>query len=501
VTACVTLVAFLTLLDTAIVATAVPRITDTFHSLKDVGWYAGAYQLGSAVLQPPSGRLYTLFNTKWTFLAFFGLFELGSLLCGVATSSTMMIVGRAVSGLGAAGIMNGALTIIASVVPLHKRAQLTGIMMGCCQMGIVCGPLLGGAFTEYVTWRWCFYINLPVGGAVAVFLCLIHIPEQMKKPQPRTVFPQLHRRLDPVGFALLSAATVQLLLALQFGGSQFPWDSSTVIGLFCGSGATYIVWAGWNYRMGDAAMIPVSMAKKRAIWSAALTQMLFFTNTFVQSFFLPIYFQAVKGASPLMAGVYMLPNIGMQIVAAVSSGFLVGKLGYYLPWALASAIVASIGVGFFSTFSPATSTGVWIGLQLVSGFGRGMGMQMPILAVQATVKSSEISLGMSFLSFTQFLGMAIFLVAGNTIFNEKLKTGLIHYAPNVNPAAVIAAGATGYRHFVSPQDIPGVVMAYAKSVDAVFYLAAAAVASSFFTAWGMGWVDIRKKKTPVKTDV
>ncbi|RKU43002.1 hypothetical protein DL546_002596 [Coniochaeta pulveracea] len=322
VTACVTLVAFLTLLDTAIVATAVPRITDTFHSLKDVGWYAGAYQLGSAVLQPLSGRLYTLFNTKWTFLAFFAVFELGSLICGVATSSTMLIVGRAVSGLGSAGIMNGGLTVIASVVPLHKRAQLTGIMMGCCQMGIVCGPLLGGVFTQEVTWRWCFYINLPIGGAVAAFLFLIHIPEQMKKPQPRAVLPQLHRLLDPVGFVLLSAASVQLLLALQFGGSQFPWDSATVIGLFCGSGATYFIWAGWNYRMGDAAMIPVSMAKKRVVWSAALTQMLFFINTFMQAFFLPIYFQAVKGSSPLMAGVYMLPNIGMQIITAVSSGIL-----------------------------------------------------------------------------------------------------------------------------------------------------------------------------------
>jgi hypothetical protein len=167
-----------------------------------------------------------------------------------------------------------------------------------------------------------FYINLPIGGVVAAFLAFVPVPERIKKPKPMTVLPRLHRHLDPAGFALLSAASVQLLLALQFGGSIYPWSSATIIGLFCGSAATYIFWAGWDYHMGDTAMIPVSIAKKTVVWSSALTQMLFFTNTFIQSFFLPIYFQGVKGASPLMAGVYMLPSIGMQIIAAVSSGFM-----------------------------------------------------------------------------------------------------------------------------------------------------------------------------------
>jgi hypothetical protein len=138
---------------------------------------------------------------------------------------------------------------------------------------------------------------------------------------------------------------------------------------------------------------------------------------------------------------------------------------------------------------------------LPTSFTNQISFHQPILAVQSTLKPAEISLGMSFLSFAQFLGMAIFLVIGNTIFNEKLKSGLAKYAPNVDAQAVIAAGATAYRDFVSPQDLPGVVMAYAKGVDCVFYLSTAAIVCSFFTAWGMGWVDIRKKKEPVKSDV
>jgi MFS family permease len=144
----ISLVTFLTLLDTSIIATAIPRITDEFHSLPDVGWYGSAYQLASASLQPLTGKIYTYFRSKWCYLCFFGLFELGSLLCGTATSSRMLIVGRAVAGMGSSGIVNGGLTILASSLPLEKRAVYTGTLMGISQLGVVLGPLIGGVLTE-----------------------------------------------------------------------------------------------------------------------------------------------------------------------------------------------------------------------------------------------------------------------------------------------------------------------------------------------------------------
>jgi MFS family permease len=316
----VTAVAFLALLDTSIISTAIPSITDDFKSLPDIGWYGSAYQLSSAALQPLTGKIYTKLSLKWSFLAFLCLFELGSLLCGVASSSKMLIIARAIAGMGGAGLMNGAITIISSCVPLSKRATLTGILMGISQLGVVCGPLLGGALTQYSTWRWVFLINLPIGAVVAAILCFVRIPDQVKKESTKSVLLHLHHHLDFVGFMLVAPAAVQLLLAVQYGGNDFAWNSSTVIGLFCGSGATFAVWYAWNWYRGDAALIPLSIASQRVVWCSSITQMGLMTTLYVTNFFLSVYFQAILGANAMMSGVYLLGTILSQLVFTILSG-------------------------------------------------------------------------------------------------------------------------------------------------------------------------------------
>ncbi|KAK1974027.1 major facilitator superfamily transporter [Colletotrichum cereale] len=499
VLAALTFVVFLMLLDGSIITTAVPEITTAFNSLSDVGWYGAAYSLCGAALQPFAGKLYTYLGSKQTFLAFLFLFELGSLLCAVATSSDMFIVGRAVAGMGTAGLYNGALTIIAATVPLQKRPLVIGIVIGFSNMGLVVGPLIGGAFTEYANWRWCFYINLPIGGVVAILLLLIHIPSKITTPLPLLQVPS---HLDLPGFVLFAPAAVMFLLALQFGGNDYSWDSSVVIGLFVGAGVMALLFLYWEHRLGDdEAMMPLDLFKNRIIWTSCVVGAMSMGVTMVSSYYLPLYFQSVKGATPFQGGVHFLPTILSQLVFAVVSGALVGRLGYYLPWVVFGSIVSTVGTGLISTWTPYTASASWIGYQVLLGAGRGSNMQMNIIAVQANSAPSRLPVVMATLIFLQTFGAAIFLTVAAVIFNEGLGTNLAKYAPSVDAKTILAAGGTGFRTVVPQADLPGVLMAYSRSIGEVLYLLVSLGCVTFVLAWGMGWTDIRKKKDVKKNDV
>ncbi|GAB1314339.1 hypothetical protein MFIFM68171_04549 [Madurella fahalii] len=484
---------FLMLVDTMVISTAIPRITDEFHSLPDVGWYASAYQFGIAAPQPLVGKIYTYFRTKWTFLFFFGIFELGSVLCAAAVSSTMLIIGRAVAGMGAAGIINGAITIVSSCAPLERRPALLGMTMGFQQLGLVVGPLIGGAFTTYSTWRWSFWINLPIG-AITVFLALVlRIPEQTPKGNPLSVLPQLHHHLDLIGFTLFAPAVIQLLLALQYGGNEFAWNSSQVIGLFCGAAATGIVWLVWNNHKGDAALLPPAMIRRRTVWSAAMFNAFQMVGIYGLFYYLPIYFQAVYNASAILSGVYIIPMILPQLLTAGITGGVLQKMGYVIPIAIFSLILSSIGTGLMSTLRADSSVGNWVGFQILAGVGSGAGLQLGIISIQGVTTGEELSSGMAFMVFTQALFPAIVLSMCNLVLVSSLRTELPLHAPNADVEAIIRAGATNFRAVVDTADLPGAIVAYANSVDRVFYLTAAMVVVSGVFIWGIGWQDLRKK--------
>ncbi|KAF2103662.1 efflux pump [Rhizodiscina lignyota] len=489
--ASITLIVFLVMLDMSIIA--IPRITNQFHSLQDVGWYGSAYLLASCSLQPLTGKIYSLFSTKITYMAFLALFEVGSALCGAAQSSKMLIVGRAVAGLGVAGLSNGAMTIISASAPLHKRPALIGIMMSISQLGIIGGPLIGGALTQYASWRWCtvgFFINLPVGAVSSIILILIKFPDDAAKAARRVKLADF----DFPGFVLFAGFAIMFLLALEWGGTVYPWKSAIIIGLFCGSGGVLAIFAAWEIRVGDNAMIPPGMVRKRVVWSACLVIAFFFGALLCFTYYLPIYFQAVKGVSPSLSGVYVLPGILSQILMATVSGVLVGVWGYYLPWSIASSILVSISAGLLSTLAPHTSTAEWVIYQMIGGFGRGAGLQMPIVAVQNNLPREQNAVGMALIMFCQTFGGSLFLSFAQTIFDHSLIASLHKYAPAVNSEAGVSAGATAFRGIVNDADLPGVLRAYSVAIDHNFYLAAGASVGAFVCCWGMGWKKITKEK-------
>ncbi|KAJ5008445.1 Efflux pump mokI [Colletotrichum sp. SAR 10_99] len=308
---------FLVLLDFSITATAIPYITSDFHRLQDIG---------CAALQPFTGKLYTYLNVKYTFLFFVFIFEIGSLLCAVSTSSMFFILGRTIAGLGSSALENGALNLVAGAVPLHKRPFYNGIVFAVCQTGIVLGPLIGGALTQYASWRWCFYINLPIGVVSSLFLFFTHVPEEtLKPPFSLALLRRILPELDLAGFALFAPTTVMFLIALHWGSTEHGWSSPTVIGLFAASGAALVMFSIWEWHVGEKSLIPFHLIKRRRVWASAMQSTTLFSLNYVGVNYVPIYFQAVKGVGPSLSGVYMLPSILTQLLSLVISGAL-GKL-------------------------------------------------------------------------------------------------------------------------------------------------------------------------------
>ncbi|KAK2598659.1 hypothetical protein N8I77_012054 [Diaporthe amygdali] len=434
---------FLVALDQTIIGTAIPKITDEFKTIQDVGWYGSAYFLTSTALQPSYGRIYKSFDAKWGFLAAIFLFELGSLICAAAPTSAVLVGGRAVAGLGVAGIFSGCTVIMSFIVPLDKRPLAFGLFGAVWGIAFVVGPLLGGAFTDHVTWRWCFYINLPIGAISAVVVLLVLNPPP--RPKSETDKPVLVRirELDLVGALLLTAAVTCLLLVLQWGGKQYPWNDGRIIGLLVGFGILTIVFTGTQIWLGEKATLPPRIISQRTVASACAFVVLFGGSAYLFMYYLPIFFQSIRGSSAIQSGIQLLPMLLGLVVSSFAVGALVTMLGYYTPFLIGSTAIFTVGAGLITTYSAEISNAKWIGYQILAGAGLGAGFQVPQAAVQTVLAQEDIPVGSSALIFFQNLGGSIFISVGQSVFQNSLSTALKQLAPTVNQAVVFSAGATG----------------------------------------------------------
>ncbi|KAL4939362.1 hypothetical protein BDV06DRAFT_231092 [Aspergillus oleicola] len=475
---------FLVGLDNTILSSAIPQITDRFQALSDVGWYASAYLLTNCSFQLFWGKLYTFYVVKWVYLAALFLFELGSLICAVSPSSTALIVGRAIAGVGAGGVTNGSFLLIAHSVAPRKRPTFVGLLGSMYGLAAIAGPLMGGAFTDNssLTWRWCFYINLPLGvipAGVIIFLIPSFAGSNTKQPG---LLNQI-KQMDVPGTLCLLPGVVCLLLALQWGGTRYDWGSGRIIALFVLAGVLLVLFTVIQYTSGDRATVPRRVFGNRNVWGAALFGSGVTAGFFLMLYYIPIWFQAIKSASAIRSGVMNLPMVLSYVFFSLSGGYLTSLLGYYAPFAYLTVILMSLGSGLISTFTVDSGSSHWIGYQFLFGAGVGLGLQTAFAAPQCALPLGDIAIGTAIVMFLENLSAAVFVSVGQNVFSNQLTANVRHYAPSVDAAKLVEGGA-----------LEAVLVAYNKALTETFYVCVGLSCVGILGVVVLEWVDVRKGK-------
>ncbi|OQE27534.1 hypothetical protein PENSTE_c004G09782 [Penicillium steckii] len=484
-------------IDNTILSTAIPQITNDFHSLNDIGWYGSSYLIAQMALLPTCGRLYAFYNIKWVYCISLVVFEIGSIIAAVAPNSVALIIGRAISGLGAAGLVSGTTTILSYCVSLKKQAMLSPIVLGMYNIGSAVGPLVGGSIADNkkLTWRFIFWINLPFGavGLVLVWFTLRKPPPAVKGELP---WKQKLQQLDLLGATILLGATSCLNLALQWGGISYSWSDSKVFGCLIGFGLLLVAFLYLQFRGKENSNTPLHIFRSRTVSASCGFMMLVQVAIVLHSYFWPIYFQSVKGTNARDSGINLLPLIVSNSLGTLCAGSVASRFGHYVPLMWIGPLIMAAGGGLYQIVRPDSSRGQWIGFQILSGVGYGSCSQMPILAVQVVLNKPDIPSGLVMIMFFQMLGGALAPSVGQNLFTDSLLQNL-KTVEGIDGAAVVSAGASGFRAIVPPDLMIAVVDAFNAALKDVFWVALATPALAWIASLAMEWKqlpDTRKEK-------
>ncbi|KAG2019076.1 hypothetical protein GB937_005367 [Aspergillus fischeri] len=485
---------FLVSLDRLIISPTIPQITDEFHSAGDIGWYGTAYLLTNCAFQLLFGKIYTIFSIKATFMTSIVLFEVGSALCGAAPNSIGFILGRAIAGLGSGGVSAGAMTILVYALPLHKRPKYQGAFGAVFGVASVAGPLVGGAFTTNVTWRWCFYINLPLGAVVIVVILLfLEIPDCLNTQKP---LKAKLRQLNGLGILAIIPGIVCLCLALQWGGTKYAWSEGRIVALLVLAFLCLIAFVLIQVWKPEQATLPPRVFLQRSIGSGLWASCCLGAHIILFVYYLPIWFQVIDGVSAVESGIRLLPMLLPLVVASILTGQLVSRIGYYTPFLMLGIVLSSIGAGLLTTLGVHTSKAKWIGFQVLYGFGLGTCNQIPNMAAQTVLPREQVAIGASLMFFAQQLFGAVFTSVGQNVLSNQLAKRLA-----ISSQVVQNTGATQLLEHVPVDDRAASLGAYNDSLRVVFQVGLIMACLATLGAVSMEWRTVKKKQLPSTSDI
>ena len=475
----------LAMLDQLVVSTALPRIVGDLGGLNHLSWVVTAYVLASTITTPLYGKLGDLYGRKRLLIAAIVIFLVGSALSGQAHSMDQLIAFRALQGLGAGGLMVGAIATIGDLVSPRERGQYMGYMMAAMMIAMIAGPLVGGYITDSLSWRWIFYINMPIGGAALLYIiATLHLKRN-----------KIAHKIDYLGAAVLAVAATAIVLVTTWGGTQYAWGSGIILFLILLAVASVAGFIWIEFRASEP-ILPMHVFKNRNFSLASGMSFLLGLAMFGAMTFLPLYQQTVQHASPTVSGLLLIPMmLGATSTSLVAGQFTV-RTGKYKALPIVGSAIMTVGMVLLTTLGPSTSRLVSMGFFVIFGVGMGFLMQITTLIAQNSVEPKDMGVASSSRSFFQqiggSIGVSIFGVVFFRALNSSLGTKLasLHFnaGGGIDPASV--------QHF--PAAVRHVVFTgIAHGLDAVFIWAAPSAAIVFAIAWLVKEIPLRgRTETP-----